>query len=163
MRHSTSEKTKKDLAVTMEIISKDKADADIERTKVAGEEEEARIQEEEASVLKKEAQDKLAEAEPMLEEAVRVLKELKKDDLYVLNSLNTPTANVIKVMEISCHMFSLKPSKESKNKVTNDTHGFFHCAKQNLLSNPNKFIKDMIDYDKERIPEGVVKKVNAII
>ena len=41
----------------------------------------------------------------MLEEATRVLKELKAADLYVLNSVNAPTANVIKVMELVCHMF----------------------------------------------------------
>jgi hypothetical protein len=49
------EETKLRLAVTMEEISKDKAAADIERNKVAGEEEVARAQEEEASVLKRDA------------------------------------------------------------------------------------------------------------
>jgi hypothetical protein len=49
------EETKLKLAVTMEEISKDKAAADIERNKVAGEEEIARAQEEEASVLKRDA------------------------------------------------------------------------------------------------------------
>jgi hypothetical protein len=75
------EETKLRLAVTMEEISKDKAAADIERNKVAGEEEVARAQE-----------------EAMLEAVMKVLKELKVGDLYVLKSLNTPTANVIKVM-----------------------------------------------------------------
>jgi hypothetical protein len=65
----------------------------------------------------------------MLEEATRVLKELKKDDLYVLNSLNTPTANVVKVMELSCHMFSHKPTKANIGKYPNDPHGFFHLSK----------------------------------
>jgi dynein heavy chain len=99
----------------------------------------------------------------MLEEATKVLKELKKDDLYVLNSLNTPTPNVVKVMELSCHMFQLKPGKGNLGKMTNDTHGFFHLSKQNLLNNPNAFIKNMIDYDKEHIPDSVVKKVKLII
>ena len=49
------EETKLRLAVTMEEISKDKAAADIERNKVAGEEEVARAQVEEASVLKRDA------------------------------------------------------------------------------------------------------------
>lgn len=34
----------------------------------------------------------------MLEAVMKVLKELKVGDLYILKSLNTPTANVIKVM-----------------------------------------------------------------
>ena len=49
------EKTKKELAVTLEIVSKEKADADVERAKVSIEEESARQQEEEATVLKKDA------------------------------------------------------------------------------------------------------------
>ena len=48
-------------------------------------------------------------------------------------------------------------------KVNNDTTGFFHCAKQNFLSNPNKFLQDMINYNKDNIPESVVKKVNPIL
>lgn len=54
------EETKLKLAVTMAEISKEKAEADIERNKVAGEEEIARAQEEEASVLKRDAMDQLA-------------------------------------------------------------------------------------------------------
>jgi dynein heavy chain len=130
---------------------------------VAIEEEEARVQEEEASTLKREAQAQLDEALPMLEEATKVLKELKKDDLFFLNSINTPTANVIKVMELSCYMFQYKPTKANIGKVTNDTLGYFHLSKQNLLSNPNNFIKMMIEYDKEHIEPSVVKNVKKII
>ena len=49
------EKTKKELAATLEVVAKEKAEADIERAKVAIEEEDARLQEEEATVLKSEA------------------------------------------------------------------------------------------------------------
>lgn len=49
------EKTKKELATTLEIVAKEKADADIEKAKIAIKEEDARQQEEEASVLKKDA------------------------------------------------------------------------------------------------------------
>ena len=73
----------------------------------------------------------------MLEEATKVLKEINVADLVVLKSIQVPTAGVIKVMELVCYMFDIKPKKESINKVTNDTHGFFHCAIQNFLSNPN--------------------------
>jgi dynein heavy chain len=84
---------------------------------VSVEEEEARVQEEEATTLKKEAQAQLDEALPMLDEATKVLRELKKDDLFFLNSINTPTPNVIKVMELSCYMFQLKPGKPNIGKV----------------------------------------------
>ena len=41
----------------------------------------------------------------MLADVMRVLKELKVGDLYIIKTLNTPTPNVVKVMEICCHMF----------------------------------------------------------
>ena len=56
-----------------------------------------------------------------------------------------------------------KPTKANIGKVTNDTLGYFHLSKQNLLSNPNNFIKMMIEYDKEHIEPSVVKNVKKII
>ena len=110
-----------------------------------------------------EASQKLAEALPMLEEATRVLKEIKKDDLVFLNSINKPTPTVIKMMELCCYMFSLKPSKENIGKVEGDTHGFFHKGKSNLLKDPNKFKEDLLTFDKENIKPEVVKKANTIL
>lgn len=60
-------------------------------------------------------------------------------------------------------MMKLKPKKQDFNKVDGDVAGFFITAKQNLLSNPGKFVKDMQEYDKEGITDGIVKKVNLIL
>jgi hypothetical protein len=104
----------------------------------------------------------LAKAIPMLAEATRVLNELKKDDLYSVAAVKAPTPNVVLCMELSCHMFSLKPEKKHLNKYPNDVSGFFECARLNLLSNPTQFLKNMISFDKENIGDKVVKNVNAI-
>lgn len=66
-------------------------------------------------------------------------------------------------MEVSCHMMKLKPKKADINKIEGDTGGYFLTAKQNLLNNPAQFVKDMKEYDKESIPEGVVGRVNKIL
>lgn len=60
-------------------------------------------------------------------------------------------------------MMRLKPKKQDFNKVDGDVAGFFITAKQNLLSNPGQFVKDMKDYDKESIPETTVTRVNKIL
>lgn len=60
-------------------------------------------------------------------------------------------------------MFGLKAKKANIGKVPNDTHGYFDLARRNFLTNPNKFMSDMENYDKENIPESTVKKVNAIL
>ena len=63
--------------------------------------------------MKEEAERELAKATPVLEEATRVLKELNKGDLYSLATMRVPTPTVIIVMELSCHMFQLKPTKQN--------------------------------------------------
>lgn len=105
----------------------------------------------------------LGKAVPMLAEATRVLSELKKDDLYSVAAVKAPTPNVVVCMELACHMFSFKPEKKHLGKSPNDVNGYFECSRINLLSNPTKFLKDMMTYDKENIPDKVVKNVNAIL
>jgi hypothetical protein len=39
-------------------------------------------------------------------------------------------------MEVSCHMMGHKPKKANANKIDGDTHGYFDCARTNLLNNP---------------------------
>lgn len=66
-------------------------------------------------------------------------------------------------MEISCHMMDLKPKKTNIGKIDGDTNGYFDMARMNLLNNPGQFMQKMIDFDKENISEGTVKRVNAIL
>lgn len=60
-------------------------------------------------------------------------------------------------------MFGHKPSKKNIGRVQNDHHGYFDLAKATLLSNPGKFMQQMIEFDKENIKESTVKKVNHIL
>lgn len=70
---------------------------------------------------------------------------------------------MVLVMELACHMMKLKPTRKNQKGIPNDTQGYFDLSKMLLLSNPNKFLQDMINYDKEHIPESTVKKVNTIL
>ena len=157
------EKTKAEVAETKEALSLDKADADEERSIVAEQEASATEQEAEANALKSAAETELAKAAPLLEEATRVLKQLKLDDFYFLGSINKPTLTVVIGMELSCIMMGLKPKKDKKNRSENDVNGFFDCAKSNLLNKPKEFRQKMIDYDKDNIPDSVVKRTNVIL
>ena len=155
--------TKKDVAATLATLEVDKADADQEKEIVAKDEAVASAQESEAEILKADAETELGKATPLLEEAAAVLRELKKDDFYILAGIKKPTPAVVLGMEISCHMMALKPKKEQKAKVEGDDGGFFECARTGLLNNPGKFMQDMKEYDKENISEKTVTRVNAII
>ena len=157
------EKTKKILTATMADLSVKKEAAEADREIVAQDEAEARTQEQEAEALKNEAETELAKATPLLEEATKVLKEIKKDDLYFIQALKVPSANIVLVLEFCCHMFGQKPQKKHLGKSQNDTHGYFELSRLTLLSNPNKFLKDMIEFDKDHIDEKIVRKVNAML
>jgi len=159
----TLEKTKKEVAATMETLAVEKADADAEKEIVAKDEAAASKQEAEAEVLKADAEKELAKAIPLLEEAARVLNSLKKDDFYILAGIKKPTPAVVLGMEVSCHMMGIKPKKEQKAKVDGDTNGYFEAARVGLLSNPGKFMTDMKEYDKENINPKTVEKVGKIL
>lgn len=90
--------------------------------------------------MKSEAELELSKATPLLDEASRVLKELKKDDFYIISSIKKPTAAVVLGMEISCHMMGLKAKKTNIGKVDGDTNGYFDLSRQFLLNNPGQFM-----------------------
>ena len=113
--------------------------------------------------MKEEAEKQLAQSVPLLEEATRVLKELNKGDLYSLATMRVPTQTVITVMELSCHMFGHKPTKQNLGQAAGDTGGYFDLAKKTLLKDPTKFLEGMMKYDKENISEKTVKAVRNII
>lgn len=104
------------LEVTMADLSVKKEAAEADREIVAKDEKEAREQEQEAEALKNEAEGELAKATPLLEAATKVLKEIKKDDLYFIQSLKQPSQNIVLVMEFCCHMFGYKPKKQHLGK-----------------------------------------------
>ena len=66
-------------------------------------------------------------------------------------------------MQLACLMFGFKPEKKHKGKFEHDGEGFFELSRLNLLSNPNQFLKNMIEYKKDNIAEKIVKDVNKII
>jgi dynein heavy chain len=56
----------------------------------------------------------------------------------------------------------IKPEKPEMREI--DPEGwFFEHAKKKLLSNPNAFLKNLIDYDKDHIPEAVITKVTPFL
>lgn len=107
--------TKKKLAEVIEVLTKEKAEAEVEQAVVSKDSAAAQEQEGIAATLKEEAERELAKATPLLAEADRVIKELNKNDLYSLATMRIPTQTVIVVMEVCCHMFQLKPAKANMN------------------------------------------------
>lgn len=54
-----------------------------------------------------------------------------------------------------------KPQDEKKR--ASDPEGYFDLAKKELLSNPNAFLKELINYDKDHIPPALIAKVKPMM
>ena len=78
-----------------------------------------------------------------------------------MKGVTTPSPTIVKCFEIVCYMFNLpKPRKPNDpKKAQYDPDGYFDLSKRELLANPNKLLKDLIDYDRENIPDALVAKV----
>ena len=157
--------------IEVEEMKKDIAEktvvAEEEKTIVSAEEAVASKKEAEVKAVKDDADQKLSVALPALEIAIKKVKGIQVKDFYDLKVINTPKPSIVTCFTLVC--FFLRPNV--KPKAPNDPaqkkldeHGyFFDITKKDLLSNPNKFLQQLIEYDKDNIPESVVQKVTPMM
>lgn len=91
---------------------------------------------------------------------MQCLKDLKKADIDEVKSFGNPSANVRMTMQAVCIMFNVPaevvndPDNPGKKKKD-----YFSAAKRSLLSNPNKLLEDMTNYDKDNIPNSIIVQI----
>lgn len=57
-----------------------------------------------------------------------------------------------------------KPKKQNDpKKIQYDPEGWFEMSKQKLLAEPKKFLNDMINYDKDHIPDSLIGKIKPMM
>ena len=57
-----------------------------------------------------------------------------------------------------------KPKKQTgPKKIPYDPDGWFELSKQKLLSEPKKFLQDMINYDKDNIADALIAKIKPMM
>lgn len=134
---------------------------------VAGEEAIASKKEAEVKAVKDDADDKLGVALPALEIAIAKVKKIQVKDFYELKNINIPKPSIVTCFKLVC--LFLRPGVKPKvpndpGKKEIDPEGyFFDITKNDLLSNPNQLLKDLIGYDKDNIPEATVQKVKPLM
>ncbi|VEL32900.1 unnamed protein product [Protopolystoma xenopodis] len=121
--------------------------ADIVRNRVKEDELVAKNKAMETQAIADDAQRDLDEALPVLEASNRALDSLDKNDISELRVFTKPPQLVQTVMEAVCLMLGAKPDWAS--------------AKQ-LLSDGN-FLKRLVDYPKDDISDGLLKKLKKYI
>ena len=150
----------KEVDEMMVVITKDKAEADEIKAKVLIEEEKANAKASTAKAISDDAQADLDEALPALDAAVQCLKDLKKKDIDEVKALQNPPGGVRLTIEVTCHYFVIPPIKKNDpNNPGQKIEDYFEAGKKGLLADANKFLKSLQDFDKDHIPDKVIKKV----
>ncbi|CAM9544257.1 unnamed protein product [Chrysoparadoxa australica] len=145
-------------------ITKDKEEAAKTQRVVEQQEADSKAKAAATKEIADDAQRDLDEALPALDAAVACLKDLKKSDIDEVRALGKPPGGVKLTMEALCIMFTIKPEKaadpDNPGKKIND---YFAAAKKNLLSNANKLLADMQNFDKDNIPDKVIKQIDPFM
>ncbi|KAF5829736.1 dynein heavy chain and region D6 of dynein motor-domain-containing protein [Dunaliella salina] len=156
-------RTSQEVDDMMVVITNDKKEADETKKTVEQQEKEANVQAANAKEIADDAQRDLDEALPALDAAVASLKNLSRNDVVEVKSLGNPPSGVKLVMEAACIMFDEKPVMvNDPNRLGKKIPNYWEPAKK-LLADPGKFLESLLQYDKDNISDGIIKKVEPYI
>jgi dynein heavy chain len=148
--------TQGEVAAKMVQIEADTVEVDAKKAVVAKDEAVAAAAADAANAIKEECEGDLAVALPALNAAMAALNTLKPSDIGEVKAMKNPPAAVRLVMEAVCVMKGVK-SVRIKDKEGNTIDDFWGPS-QKLLSDM-KFLQSLKDYDKDNIPEKVIKMI----
>ncbi|KAL6464354.1 hypothetical protein MHYP_G00266710 [Metynnis hypsauchen] len=156
------EEAARDTVITMEKIKEDTVVA--EETRVAVQAEEAKASEKAriAGAIAADAQKDLDEALPALVAALTSLKSLNKNDVIEVRAMQRPPQGVKLVIETVCIMKGIKPKKVAGEKPGTKVDDYWEPGK-GLLQDPGKFLEGLFKFDKDNIPDSVIKLVQPYI
>ncbi|XP_060766195.1 dynein axonemal heavy chain 1 [Neoarius graeffei] len=156
------EEAAKDTEVTMEQIKQDTLVA--EETRVAVQAEEAKASEKAsiASAFAEDAQQNLDKALPALDSALASLKSLNKNDVTEVRAMQRPPQGVKLVIEAVCILKGIKPKKVPGEKPGTKVDDYWEPGK-GLLQDPGKFLDSLLKFDKDNIPDAVIKMLQPYI
>jgi dynein heavy chain len=103
---------------------------------------------------------------PELDAAVKKVQGIPVSAFYSLRTMKIPQASAVAVFKLCC--FFLLPNdkpkapKDDKQKEC-DPEGYWALSLAKLLSNPNQFLKDLLSYDRDNIPDSLVAKVKPMM
>uniref|UniRef100_A0A6E8VFP2 AAA+ ATPase domain-containing protein n=1 Tax=Anopheles coluzzii TaxID=1518534 RepID=A0A6E8VFP2_ANOCL len=141
------EEKSKNMKELLAKLDKDNAMAESVKKSVAKDEAEAKIKAAETQEIADEAAKDLEIVLPTLQAAQDALKSLNKNDINELRVFQKPPKLVQFVMEAVCILLGAKPDWNTAKVVMSDVN----------------FLKKLEDYDKEHIPEAIIKKIKSYV
>ncbi|XP_041356323.1 dynein heavy chain 6, axonemal-like isoform X2 [Gigantopelta aegis] len=136
-----------DTNALMERLVVDQEKADAVRKVVMEDEATATVKAEETQAIADDAQRDLDEALPALEASLKALDSLDKSDIAEIRVFTKPPELVQTVMEAVCVLLGQKTDWAGAKSVLGD----------------GQFLKKLMDYDKDNIPEATLKKLKKYI
>jgi hypothetical protein len=97
------------------------------------------------------------------------VKKINVADFYEMKQVGTPGQSMVKMFHVACLMMNdmmkvgrpKKPTDDKKKQY--DPDGWFDLGKSKLLANPKQFLQNMIEYDKDHIPDALVVSVRTMM
>ena len=158
------ERTAKEVGEQQIQIAKDKEEAQVVKEEAEKASAAANVIVEQVSAIKEQAAAGLAEALPALDAAVKCLAKLDKSQIVEVKALKKPPAGVKLTLKAVCIMFQIKPAKiADPDNPTKKIDDYFGPASKMLNDlGPDKFKQQLIDFDKDNIPEAVIKLIDPV-
>jgi dynein heavy chain len=154
--------TSQDTEATMKKIAADKIIAEEMKEIVVKEEAVASKKAEETRIMAEDAKRDLDEALPALDAALQSLNSLTKGDIIEVRSMQRPPDGVKLVIEAVCIMKNIKPKKIDGDKPGKKVDDYWEVGK-GLLSDPQKFLDSLMNFDKDSISEQIIHKIKPYI
>ena len=152
------EKTQKEVSDMMIVIKEDTEAANKTKEIVAADEAAADAKAAQCKAIADDAQADLDEALPALDAALKSLEKLSKNDIVEVKGMGKPPDGVRLVITAVCIMFEVKPKKVAAPDGRGKVDDYWDVGK-GVMNDPSKFLKSLFDYDKENIPDAVIKKI----
>ncbi|XP_077133083.1 dynein axonemal heavy chain 1 isoform X2 [Ranitomeya variabilis] len=156
------EEAAQDTVTTMQKIQEDTVVAEATRTSVQVEEAKATEKAGKAQEIADDAQKDLDEALPALDAALASLKSLNKNDVTEVRAMQRPPVGVKLVIEAVCIMKGVRPKKVAGEKPGSRVDDYWEPGK-GLLQDPGKFLEGLFKFDKDNIPDTVIKAIQPYI
>lgn len=123
----------------------------------------------EVNRIKDSADKDLSVALPALDKAVAEVKKIPVSAFVNMKQIGTPSKSIVKMFEVCCYMMNdmmkvgkaKKPTDDKGKEI--DPEGYWALSKTKLLANPKEFLANMINYDKDHMPDALVEKVDNIM
>jgi len=158
-------KTQVEVEATKKIIAEKTTKAEAVKSVVVVEEEEASKQAAEVKEIKDKADNELNQALPELEVAVKKVEAIEVTAFYSLKTIKKPSPSVVAVFKICCMFLlpTMKPKKQTGDAAESDPEGYWDMAKSQFLSDPKGFLRKLVEYDRDNIPDALIAKVTPLV